>query len=115
MGNLNSVLGCGRLYEKPFDHGSIFEAKCPNRERLRNSGNKGSDCVGWYSPDLHLDAWTFEARNAYQPWFRGDGSIKCVKFVVRMCSAGPYETSPAFGELPVERLSGEMRADDGNQ
>jgi hypothetical protein len=115
MGNLNSVLGCGRLYEKPFDHGSIFEAKCSNRERLRNSVNKGSDCVGWYSPDLHLDAWTFEARNAYQPWFRGDSSIECVKFIVRMCSAGPNETSPAFGELPVERLSGEMRADDGNQ
>jgi hypothetical protein len=47
MGNLNSVLGCGRLYEKPFDHGSIFEAKCSNRERLRNSVNKASDCVGW--------------------------------------------------------------------
>lgn len=111
---LGAFEGAG-FTEKTFHGGAVFEFHGADAHGSRGLGDETAEGAGAEFPDFELDAGSAETGSATQTWLGRFSIRQGVKPVARSGAAGAAEDGAPGGELVVEWLSAEMRADDGEQ
>ena len=108
--DLGGVFDSKGFGEEAFDLGAVFEAEGADAEGRGDAFDEAPDGVFGEGPDFYFDARAFEVGDVDEAGLGRDGAAEGVELVVGMSAAGADEAAAALGELPVERLAGEMGA-----
>ena len=92
---------------------AVVKLQGTEAEGLGNHREKAAEIAGWHGPDFNLDARADEAWFAHEPRLGRGGVRESVESIVRRSPASFKEAGTSFGQLLVERLAAEMRADNG--
>ena len=104
-----------RLTDEAFDDRAVRKLHAADAERRGDSGDEAAEVGSRNRPDLHLDAGAIEAGGAHQAGL-GRGRVGQGIEPVAACGLrSRRKICPTLGKLAVQRLSSEVRADDGQQ
>src|SRR5688500_6156841 len=90
---------------------TALEPNAADGERRRYRRDEATESIFRNGPDFDLDSWTFVIRLARQARLGWHCVRQCEQAIVLRCAACSNQPRPAVGQLRVERLPGQVRAD----
>src|SRR5262245_2952716 len=114
LSNLDRVVECGRLAHESLYPFPGLQLNRADGERRRHCCDETAELVFGHRPDLQRNPATVALDIAQEAWFPGRGVREHEQAVVPRGAARLHQARPALGELMVQRLTCQMRADDRN-